>query len=197
MKQVGIYGGSFNPIHNGHVELAKQILQQTNLDEIWFMVSPLNPLKRQVDLLDDELRLEMVRLALQDHPRLIASDYEFGLPTPSYTWNTLQALTRDFPQTAFTLIFGADNWAVFDQWAHHQDILNNYHIAIYPRRHSPIDAATLPSNVHLLNTPLYDISSTEIRKRIRCGQSVKHLIPQQIHAPALKYYGRPAVGSDL
>ena len=117
MSSIGIFGGSFNPIHKGHVALARQLLRRAQLDEVWFLVSPQNPLKPQSLLLDDNMRLEMARLALKDEPHLVASDYEFHLPRPSYTWNTLQHLSQDYPQHRFTLIIGADNWQLFSRCA--------------------------------------------------------------------------------
>ncbi len=191
MKQVGIYGGSFNPIHNGHVQLAKHILRLSTLDEIWFMVSPQNPLKPQNELLDDHLRLEMTHTALQKEPKLIACDTEFHLSKPSYTWSTLRHLSTEHPETSFTLIIGADNWLVFNQWAHHEDILRNYEIIIYPRINAPINKQSLPHNVHLLDTPLYNISSTEVRRRIQQGEDVNQLIPPKIIPLATRYYPHP------
>ena len=191
MKTIGIFGGSFNPIHNGHIQLAKHILKFSSLDEIWFMVSPQNPLKPRSSLLDDHLRLEMAQVALQDEPRLIAKDDEFRPSKPSYTWHTLQCLSNEYPDTSFTLIIGADNWHVFNQWAHYQEILQKYEIIIYPRQHTVIDTASLPSNVHLVDTPLYNISSTEVRQRIQQGKSVDLLIPSAIVPLATRYYPHP------
>lgn len=187
--KIGIYGGSFNPIHRGHVALARQILRKARLDEVWFLVSPLNPFKQaDTDLLDDDCRLAFVRQALAAEPRLIASDYEFRLPRPSYTWGTLQALSRDYPEHEFFLVIGADNWLAFDRWYHSQDILDHYHIIIYPREGSPIDIATLPANVTLVQTRLYNISSTDIRQRIREGRPVRRLLPTNIYDDVVKAY---------
>ena len=111
MIKTGIFGGSFNPIHNGHISLAKQLKEKAGLDEVWLMVSPQNPMKQQADLLSDEVRLQMVRLALEHETGIVASDYEMHLPKPSYTWNTLQALSRDYPDRQFMLMIGGDNWA--------------------------------------------------------------------------------------
>ena len=188
-KKVGIYGGSFNPIHRGHIALARQMLRKAHLDEVWFLVSPLNPFKQaSTDLLDDQTRLQFTRQALADEPRLVASDYEFHLPRPSYSWDTLQALSRDYPEHEFVLVIGADNWLAFDRWYHAEDILDSYPIVIYPREGCPIDAATLPPTVRLVKTRLYNVSSTDIRRRIREGRPVRRLLPPAIHDAAVAAY---------
>jgi len=178
MIKTGIYGGSFNPIHNGHIRLAKQLLRQAGLDEVWFVVSPQNPLKQHADLLDDHLRLEMVRRALEGMDGLVASDYEFHLPRPSYMWHTLQHLSVDYPERSFTLLIGGDNWERFGQWYEHDKILEHYPIAIYPRSTNIIDESSLPPTVRLLHTKLIDISSTQIRERIRNGKGIRRLVPR-------------------
>ena len=187
MLKVGIFGGSFNPVHTGHIALAKSLCEKARLDEVWFMVSPQNPFKAHAtDLLDDHLRLEMVRKALESEPRLKACDYEFRLPKPSYTWNTLQALTEDYPDTEFTLLIGGDNWAAFDKWFRHDDILSRYPIVVYPRRGSNV--GEVPEGVSVVETLLLDISSTEIRQRIREGKSIKGMVPSGIESLATAYY---------
>ena len=189
MIRTGFYGGSFNPIHNGHIALARRFLEDMKLDEVWFVVSPQNPFKRESnDLLDNQLRLQIVQTAIADEPRFHATDYEFHLPTPSYTWRTLQHLAQDEPEREFTLLIGADNWASFNRWNHHEDILAHHRIAVYPRRHFPLAPATLPPNVTLLRTPLYDISSTNIRHRIRQGMSVADVLPKNILEMAVAAY---------
>ena len=188
--KIGIYGGSFNPIHRGHIALARQILRKARLDEVWFLVSPLNPFKQaSTDLLDDGQRLQLTRQALADEPRLVASDYEFHLPRPSYSWDTLQALSRDYPGHEFVLVIGADNWLAFDRWYHAEDILARYPIVIYPREGYPIDAATLPPTVQLVKTRLYNVSSTDIRRRISEGRPVRRLLPPAIHDAVVAAYG--------
>ena len=179
-KRIGIFGGSFNPIHCGHVALARQLLTAAGLDEVWLMVSPQNPLKRQDGLLDDALRLEMARLAVADEPRIHASDYEFRLPRPSYTWHTLQCLQADYPDTSFTLLIGGDNWAHFDRWYRAEELISRYRMVVYPRPGSDIDATQLPPNVTLVEAQLMDISSTDIRRRIRRGESVDTLVPAAV-----------------
>lgn len=192
-RKVGVLGGSFNPVHVGHITLAKSLQEQAELDEVWFMVSPQNPFKAQAtDLLADDLRLTLVREALKDESFLKACDYEFHLPRPSYTWHTLQAMSQDYPDIEFTLLIGGDNWAAFDKWYHYEDILKHYSIVVYPREGSNIDMHDLPSNVKIVKTPLLKVSSTEIRTLITEGKSVHGLVPQNIEGIILQpqYYGR-------
>ncbi|MDO4158857.1 MAG: nicotinate (nicotinamide) nucleotide adenylyltransferase [Prevotellaceae bacterium] len=180
MIKTGIFGGSFNPIHKAHVRLARQLLASAGLDEVWFVVSPQNPLKREADLLDDDLRMKMVSMALENEPNLIACDYELHLPKPSYMWKTLQSLASDYKEREFVLLIGADNWLCFDRWYAYQKILDNYRIVIYPREGSPIDESLLPKNVTLVNTELIDISSTEIRERIRKSMPIDDIVPESV-----------------
>ena len=163
MIRTGIFGGSFNPIHKGHIALAQQLRKRAGLDEVWLMVSPQNPLKQSADLLDDKLRMEMARKALVGVEGIVASDYEMHLPKPSYTWNTLQQLSKDYPDREFVLLMGGDNWERFDQWYRHEDIAANYQIFVYDR--TPGEPGFI------------DISSTEIRKRIRAGKGIRRLVP--------------------
>ena len=144
------------------------------------MVSPQNPFKVNQQLLADHLRLELVHKAIADNPHFRASDYEFQLPKPSYTWNTLQHLSHDYPTHRFTLLVGGDNWAAFDRWYHAEDILSNYKIVVYPRRGQEIDKSTLPTNVSLLQTPLIDVSSTGVRQRVEQGEDISKLVPEEI-----------------
>lgn len=185
--RTGIYGGSFNPIHNGHIAIARAMLDCGAVDEVWLMVSPQNPLKQSADLLDEQLRLDMTRRATADIPCVTACDYEFHMPRPSYMWHTLQSLSRDYPDREFTLLIGADNWQVFDRWYHADDIIAHYPIRIYPRRGYDIEDSTLPHNVKLVDTGLYDVSSTMVRERIRRGEDVSQLIPASIIEMAKVY----------
>jgi nicotinate-nucleotide adenylyltransferase len=186
MKRIGIYGGSFNPIHNGHIALAKALRQRAGLDEVWLMVSPQNPLKQgSTELIDDRLRYEMARIALHGEEGIRACNYELHLPKPSYTWHTLQHLRQDYPDYTFILLIGGDNWQHFHRWYHADDILRNHQIVVYPRRGSETDASHLPANVTMADTELLDVSSTEIRQRIHQGLSVKAMVPTVIE-PLLK-----------
>lgn len=186
-KKVGIFGGSFNPIHTGHIALAKSLCEKAGLDEVWFMVSPMNPFKKTAtDLLDDHLRLEMVEKALEKEPQLKTCDYEFRLPKPSYTWHTLQAISQEFTDIEFTLLIGGDNWAAFDKWYHHEDILAHYPIVVYPRQESRV--GEVPEGVTIVATPLLNISSTEIRQRIKEGKSIKGMVPESIEELVKRNY---------
>lgn len=180
MQRIGFFGGSFNPIHNGHIALAERLRAHADLSEVWFVVSPQNPFKRQQDLLDDATRLKMVELSLNGRPGLRASDCEFRLPRPSFTYITLRHLREANPQTLFVLLIGSDNWAAFPHWKHHEEIVSHHPIVIYPRPGHSIDASTLPQNVSLAPTPQMDISSTEIRRRVRSGEPIAPLVPLPI-----------------
>ena len=178
---IGLFGGSFNPIHNGHVRLAKSLLQEAALDEVWFLVSPQNPFKQDQQLLDDDKRLQLVRLALKEEPQLMASDFEFHLPKPSYTWNTLQALEQEYPERKFTLLIGGDNWEAFDKWYRYEDILKRYPIIVYPREGSKVpDVKFQGSEIQIVETPLINISSTQIRQRLHEGKSVRGLVNTEV-----------------
>lgn len=188
MIKTGIFGGSFNPIHNGHIQLARQLREAAGLDEVWLMVSPQNPLKEQAGLLADDLRLQMARQALADEPFIEVSDYEFNLPRPSYTWNTLQALKDNFPDREFSLLIGGDNWERFSRWYRADDIVSNYQIIVYPRRGSDIDLKSLPPTVSVVEAELLDISSTDIRRRVRRGQQITGMVPDSIVQTVEKLY---------
>lgn len=188
--KTGIYGGSFNPIHNGHIALARHLLQEAELDEIWFVVSPQNPFKVQQQLLADDKRLRLVRQALAPYPQLVASDFEFSLPRPSYMWHTLQGMSAQWPDRELHLIIGADNWLCFDRWYHADDIRRTYPIIIYPRQGYNITAADLPQGVRLVNTPLYNVSSTEIRADIAAGRDISGKVPSTILSEVEKEFSR-------
>lgn len=164
MKVTGIYGGSFNPIHLGHVSLAKALAESSLVDEMWLLVSPQNPFKANANLLDDETRLRLARLAVSDVPGVEVCDREFFLPRPSYMFNTLTALSREHPDREFVLVIGADNWERFPDWYRSSDILAAYRVIIYPRPGFVLP--DVPKGVTIADTPLLDISSTAIRRRI-------------------------------
>ena len=178
--RTGIFGGSFNPIHNGHLAIGKAFLEQAGLDELWFVVSPQNPFKINADLLDDHLRLEMTRLALADDKKCKVSDVEFQLPRPSYMFTTLNFIRQQHPDHEPVLLIGGDNWTRFNHWYRHEEIISNYHICVYPREGETI---TIPPScpadaVSIIRAPLLPISSTDIRLRIRHKQSIHGLVPE-------------------
>ena len=170
--KIGIYGGSFNPVHFGHVGLAKWIIEHTDLDEVWLLVSPNNPLKAAGILAPEEERLAAVREAIKDIKGLKASDFEFGLPRPSYTANTLRALQKAYPEHEFTLVIGEDNLAIFTQWREYEYIASNYRVFVYPRKGSStienfrLKIEDFKELVFLQDAPLFDISSTAIRSSL-------------------------------
>ena len=181
MKRTGIFGGSYNPIHIGHLALANYLCEYGDLDEIWFMVSPQNPFKAfSSDLWDDNLRLELVKLAIEDYPKFYASDFEFHLPRPSYMVNTLQKLSETYPDREFTLIIGADNWISFPRWKDAETILNNHRLIVYPRPGYDIDKSSLPTNVRTVETPLLEVSSTFIRNSIKQGKDIRNFLHPKV-----------------
>ena len=164
--RIGIYGGSFNPIHRGHTELAASIVAQGLVDELWLMVSPLNPLKsgEMSDIAEYGHRLRMAELATEDVVGVRVSDFERSLPLPSYTITTLDELGKAFPEHEFTLVIGADNWERFPHWYKYEEILAHHHVIVYPR--TGCELKDIPDGITIANTPLIDISSTEIREKI-------------------------------
>lgn len=178
--RTGVYSGSFNPIHIGHLALANWLCEFTELDEIWFVVSPHNPFKQHADLLDDSFRLELVRKAISKYPKFKACDLEFSLPRPSYTINTLRTLQKTYPDRDFYLIIGSDNWLKFGQWKSSEEITGQFPIIIYPRPSYPI--AKLPSlpNVRIVPAPILEISSSFIRKSLKEGKDLRFFLPEAI-----------------
>ena len=180
--KIGIYGGSFNPIHKGHTELATSIVQQGLVDELWMLVSPLNPLKRDAtsNIAEYEHRINMARLATEHIEGVKVSDFERFLPLPSYTVTTLHELHKAYPEHEFVLIIGADNWERFPRWYHAQEIIETYTILIYRRPGYEIDETVLPPSVQLVHAPLYDISSTEIRETAKEGKMMRKWVNEKV-----------------
>ena len=178
MKKIAVFGGSFNPIHVGHVQLAQAVLRLCGVDEVWLMVSPQNPLKQESDLLDDKLRLALAQKALEGVEGVRACDDEFRLPKPSYTWNTLKHLSHDYPSYTFVLLIGGDNWAHFSRWHHWKDILWHHDVVVYPRDSYP----------GTIQVPLLPVSSTDIRRKVKNGEDISHLVPSSIIADVERYY---------
>lgn len=180
MITTGIFGGTFNPIHLGHLNVAQQVLSEQLADEVWLMVSPLNPFKEGQAQTDAQTRLGWVRKAVDNLPHIEASDFEFTLPQPNYTYRTLQLLHKAYPNRCFKLIIGADNWQAFTRWKHYRKILQTTPLIVYPRPGYPIDRNDLPESACFLQTEEYDISATEIRRRITAGEDISALVPEAI-----------------
>lgn len=193
--RIGIFGGSFNPIHLGHIALAQAAVKQQLVDEVWLMVSPLNPLKVNKFILEENLRLLLANKALAASVAVKASDFEFHLERPSYTWKTLAALEAEYPEHEFALIIGGDNWAIFDRWVKADLMRARYNIYVYPREGSPIlpDAeGRMPTAV--IDAPLYPFSSTDIRQAIADEASDEHLatmLPTAIIDDCRRLYSKP------
>lgn len=181
MKRIGLFFGSFNPIHVGHLIIANSMLHNGGLDEVWFVVSPQNPFKEQASLLADHHRLQMVRRAIDDNYRLRATDVEFNLPKPSYTCVTLAQLAEKYPDHEFCLIMGGDNLASFHRWRNYEYILENYHLMVYPR--PGYDDVPLKDHPHvtMVDVPMMDISSSYIRAQIAQGRSVQYLLTEPVY----------------
>ncbi len=187
--KVGLYFGSFNPIHVGHVELAKYLLHCTSLDEIWFVVSPQNPLKQTEKLLCDDMRLAMVRMAVADVPNMKICDVEFHLSKPSYTIDTLTYLSKNYPSSDFTLIIGSDNVPTFNKWKNYLEILKRYSIIVYPRQFSDIskERKDYPQMIFMEGAPLFKFSSTEVRENIQQGKNFESMVDALVFDFIQKY----------
>lgn len=179
--QVGLYFGSFNPIHLGHLLIADYILENTGLDQVWFVVSPQNPLKPSASLLNEYHRLYLVQLAVEGENKLRASDIEFKLPKPSYTTDTLAYLQEKYPAHQFSIIMGSDSFQNLPKWKNYGQILRNYPIYIYKRaEHEIIPSYPEAKELIALEAPLLPISATEIRRKIKTGKSIRYLVPEAV-----------------
>jgi nicotinate-nucleotide adenylyltransferase len=180
--KIGLYFGSFNPIHIGHLIIANHIVENSTLDQIWMVVTPHNPLKNKQTLLDDYQRLELVFLATEDYPKIKPSDMEFKLPQPNYTVNTLAHLQDKFPTHTFSLIMGEDNLKSLHKWKNYEVILQNHEIYVYPRISSCEDKLDLKTNpkIHFIEAPIVEISSTFIRENIKKKKNVQPLLPSKV-----------------
>ncbi|MCQ2297359.1 MAG: nicotinate-nucleotide adenylyltransferase [Bacteroidales bacterium] len=180
-KKVGLFFGSFNPIHVGHLIIANAMLHNSDLDEVWFVVSPQNPFKERRTLLADHHRMQMVRRAIDDNYRLRACDVEFHLPIPSYTCVTLAELSERYPDYQFCLIMGGDNLAGFHRWRNYQYILDNYQIFVYPRPRFEDNPFAGHPHVTIVDVPMMDISSSYIRSQIALKHSVQYLLTEPVY----------------
>lgn len=180
-EHIGILGGSFNPVHIGHIILADFIVQRTDISQVWLMLTPLNPLKANPEeLISDSHRLEMLRIATKGNPRLLPCDIELSMPQPSYSINSLNRLQELHPNKQFSLIIGSDNWLMFDRWRSYEEIIKNFSPIVYPRPGYNIGIHTLPQNVTLVNAPTLDISSTFIRDSIALGFDMQNFLPKGV-----------------
>ena len=180
--KIGLYFGSFNPIHIGHLVIANHMAEYSDLDQIWFVVTPHNPFKKKSSLLDNYQRLEMVYQATKDYIKLRPSDIEFGLPQPNYTVNTLAHLEEKYPDHEFALIMGEDNLKSFHKWKNYQVILENHHIYVYPRISDSKVETQFDGHekIHLVNAPIMQLSSTFIRQAIKDGKNIEPMLPKNV-----------------
>lgn len=180
-KLTGLFFGSFNPVHIGHLAIANYIVEFTQMDELWFVVSPQNPLKSAKGLAPAYHRLEMLRLALADYTRMKASDVEFSMPKPSYTIDTLTYLAEKYPERKFGLIMGSDNFVTFNKWKNYETILANYPVFVYPRKEVTANAENFTGNITITQAPLIEVSSSFIRNAIKEGRDVRFFLHDKVY----------------
>ena len=178
--EVGLYFGSFNPIHHGHLIIASHILYHSKLDQLWFVVSPQNPLKQSAGLLNEYHRLYLVQLSVEDEKNMRAIDIEFKLPKPSYTIDTLTYLSEKYPDHSFSVIMGSDSFQNISRWKNYEQILKNYQIYIYPRSGSSEIEKYPNARVTVVKAPILEISATQIRNNIKEGKPIRFLVPDKV-----------------
>jgi len=194
--KIGLYFGSFNPIHNGHLIIANHVINFTDLDEVWFVISPQNPFKKKSNLLDSFDRLNLVQLAIGDNDRIKPSIIEFNMPKPSYTIDTLAYLKETHPDYNFALIMGSDNLINFHKWKNHDVILKYYNIIVYLRPgYEDVPFLDHPK-VNVLKAPLLEISSSFIRKLIKENRSIQYLVPDRVYHEINDYFLFKITGSQ-
>lgn len=177
--KVGLYFGSFNPIHIGHMAIANYMVEYTDMDQVWFVISPHNPFKERKTLLEDHHRLELVERALGNEQRFRVTDIEFKMPRPSYTIDTLTWLSEKHPSFEFTIIMGSDGLPTFSKWKNAREIKANFTRYVYPRPGYPVDASKL-ENMVLVDAPLIEISSSFIREAIAGGKDIRYFLPPDV-----------------
>ena len=179
-QKIGLFFGSFNPIHMGHMIIANIMAENTDLSKVWFVVSPQNPFKPSKGLLHEFDRYDMVKAAIADNYKLEASDVEFHLPKPSYTIDTLAVISEKNPQKSFKVLIGEDNLTNFEKWKNHDQILDQFGLYVYPRPSVTKSECLLHANVKMVEAPLLDISATYIRQCIKNNKSVRYLVPEPV-----------------
>ena len=183
MKKIGLFFGSFNPIHIGHLILANYILENSDMEELWFVVSPQNPFKDKKSLLNDHNRLDMVQLALKNYPKMRVSNVEFSLPKPSYTIDTLTYLHEKYPEVSFALIMGEDNLKSLKKWKNAETLVDNHQIIIYPRVLDSDETKTATfehENISKIDAPIIELSATKIREMLKEGKNVRPMLPPEV-----------------
>lgn len=178
--KIGLFFGSFNPVHHGHLIIANFILQETGLQQVWLVVSPQNPLKTSKGMLNEYQRLFLVKLAIEGETSLRASDIEFKLPRPSYTIDTLTYLGEKYPEHEFAVILGSDGFENITQWKNYHILLNSYPFYVYLRPGHPVKTIPEGKEIIIMKAPLLEISATHIRKVIRSGGSFRYLVPDSV-----------------
>ncbi len=181
MKKTGLFFGSFNPVHIGHMILANYMVEFTDLEQIWFIVSPQNPFKKKTSLLNSYDRLVLVEKAIGDDLRFQASNVEFNLPQPSYTIDTLTYLSEQYPQRSFALIMGEDGLSSFHKWKNHDEIIKHYPRYVYPRHHLKSQTPDKHQNIHFIEAPRVEISASFLRNAIHEKKDVRHFLPKAVH----------------
>ena len=177
--KIGLYFGSFNPIHHGHLIIAQHLLNSTDCKEIWMIVSPQNPLKETKSLLNENHRLYLLQMALEDQTKIKANNIEFGLPRPSYTIDTLIYLSQKYPQHQFSVIIGSDSYLNIKNWKNYETLINDYQIYVYQRPGFEVKEI-INDKTSIVQAPLLDISSTYLRKLIAAGKSITYLLPKKV-----------------
>ena len=180
LSKTGLFFGSFNPIHHGHLMIANYMVEFTDISQVWFIVSPHNPLKEKTSLLADHHRLAMANIAVEDDPRFRASNIEFHLPQPSYTIDTLTYLAEKYPEKEYLLICGSDNLPSFSKWKNYKELLSRYHLYIYPRQETEPSIFDNHPHIHFTEAPLIGISSSFIRQGIKEGKNMRQFLPEKV-----------------
>ena len=179
--RIGLFFGTFNPVHAGHLVIAGYMTEYTDLKKVWFIVSPQNPMKQEQTLLDENERMNLVKLAAGNNPKIKISDVEFSLPKPSYTFDTLVHLSEKFPEHEFILILGTDNLAAFNKWKNYEQILEKYYLYVYPRPGFSGGKAAAHRNVKITNAPMMEISSSFIREAIKNKKDVRYMLTESVY----------------